>query len=303
MIPVLTNSSPSCRVASSPCCCQDVQFYTGEYAAKKFEISRSLLPELFAGIQRLEQEETERRRQESENAAEAAPAEPGVRSQATQLRALSVLRRLAFGMQRCVAKSNGEMAYQLLFQQEQLVSYSGYNMFFRFVPYAMMKARQVALEAFSESWPDLRVVALETEQNPEGCEVPLQEVADVVEDTGVGDPVGKGRQQSQVVSYNQKDDYVHRGPSAVLACMSLVNYSRYVRRVSRSKAGRVDFVRYFPFDEHYGQFASSLQARSRLCLVHDYKDFVRDSSYPCCRSREFVFLCSWLRYTDLVAYA
>ncbi|CAE7487143.1 tkt, partial [Symbiodinium necroappetens] len=266
----------------------DVQFYTGEYAAKKFEISRSLLPELFAGIQRLEQEETERRRQESENAAEAAPAEPGVRSQATQLRALSVLRRLAFGMQRCVAKSNGEMAYQLLFQQEQLVSYSGYNMFFRFVPYAMMKARQVALEAFSESWPDLRVVALETEQNPEGCEVPLQEVADVVEDTGVGDPVGKGRQQSQVVSYNQKDDYVHRGPSAVLACMSLVNYSRYVRRVSRSKAGRVDFVRYFPFDEHYGQFASSLQ---ELRVADDNVVVPMDLQWPAAGEQEKLACC------------
>ena len=28
---------------------QDVGFYTGEYAAKKFEISRNMLPELFAG--------------------------------------------------------------------------------------------------------------------------------------------------------------------------------------------------------------------------------------------------------------
>lgn len=28
---------------------QDVGFYTGEYAAKKFEISRSMLPELYAG--------------------------------------------------------------------------------------------------------------------------------------------------------------------------------------------------------------------------------------------------------------
>ncbi|CAK9076369.1 unnamed protein product [Durusdinium trenchii] len=39
---------------------QDVQFYTGEYASKKFEVSRSLLPELFAGVQRLEAEEAQR---------------------------------------------------------------------------------------------------------------------------------------------------------------------------------------------------------------------------------------------------
>ena len=50
-----------------------------------------------------------------------------------QRRALMILRRLAFGMNRCVAKSNGEMAYQLLFEQEQLVTYRGYNMFFRYV--------------------------------------------------------------------------------------------------------------------------------------------------------------------------
>ena len=70
--------------------------------------------------------------------AEAAPVPEAapLPAEVARLRALSLLRRLAFGMQRCVAKSNGEMAYQLLFQQEQLVSYSGYNMFFRFVPYA-----------------------------------------------------------------------------------------------------------------------------------------------------------------------
>ena len=29
---------------------QDVGFYIGEYASKKFQISRSMLPELYAGV-------------------------------------------------------------------------------------------------------------------------------------------------------------------------------------------------------------------------------------------------------------
>ena len=32
---------------------QDVGFYTGEYASKKFQISRSMLPELCAGLRLL----------------------------------------------------------------------------------------------------------------------------------------------------------------------------------------------------------------------------------------------------------
>ena len=66
---------------------------------------------MLAGVQRLEEEE--KNRQEAlvddvnmENAD--ARKTPGMSSQ--QTRALSILRRLAFGMNRCVAKSNGEMA-------------------------------------------------------------------------------------------------------------------------------------------------------------------------------------------------
>ena len=85
-----------------------------------FEVSRSLLPELYAGLQRLEEEEARRQQDEPSVNADSAPAPAASRPSLTQARAPSVLRRLAFGMQRCVAKSNGEMAYQLLFQQEQL---------------------------------------------------------------------------------------------------------------------------------------------------------------------------------------
>ena len=71
----------------------DVQYYTGEYAAKKFELSRSLLPELYAGVKRLEEEEAERALPQSGEARQLTP---------SQERALRILRRLAFGMQRCV---------------------------------------------------------------------------------------------------------------------------------------------------------------------------------------------------------
>ncbi|CAK9096081.1 Transketolase, partial [Durusdinium trenchii] len=205
---------------------QDVQFYTGEYASKKFEVSRSLLPELFAGVQRLEAEEAQR---QAAPVPEAAP----LPAEVARLRALSLLRRLAFGMQRCVAKSNGEMAYQLLFQQEQLVSYSGYNMFFRFVPYAMFRCRAVALDAAAASAPHLKVLPLEPVEAEETDAIPVQEVAEVFDEedlTESGIPTGGTR----VVSHNQKDDYLHRGASAVMTSMSLVMYSRYVRRELRT---------------------------------------------------------------------
>ena len=184
-------------------------------------------------------------------------AAPRLSREQTQARALSLLRRLAFGMQRCVAKSNGEMAYQLLYQQEQLVSYSGYNMFFRFVPYAIQRCRQVAMDTARLLRPDLRAMPLETVESAEPETLPVQEVADLQED---GPEEGGARRQPRVVSFNQWDDYLHRGPSALLASMSLVTYSRHVRRQARSRAGRVDFVRCFPFDEHYAHFATSVQA-------------------------------------------
>ena len=184
--------------------------------------------------------------------AEAAPVPEAapLPAEVARLRALSLLRRLAFGMQRCVAKSNGEMAYQLLFQQEQLVSYSGYNMFFRFVPYAMFRCRAVALDAAAASAPHLKVLPLEPVEAEETDAIPAQEVAEVFDEedlTESGIPTGGTR----VASHNQKDDYLHRGASAVMTSMSLVMYSRYVRRVPRSQAGRVDYVKCFPFDEHY----------------------------------------------------
>ena len=140
-----------------------------------------------------------------------------------QSRALMILRRLAFGMNRCVAKSNGEMAYQLLFEQEHIVTYRGYNMFFRYVPFAMMRCRQEDMENVLQQKPHLKSAPLDVVEDPEGQgPVAVDEIADVM------DEEGEARTVHQVhVNFSQKDDYLRRGSSVLLQCMSLVMYSRF----------------------------------------------------------------------------
>jgi len=140
---------------------------------------------------------------------------PGMTSQ--QSRALSILRRLAFGMNRCVAKSNGEMAYQLLSEQEQYVTYRGYNMFFRYVPFAIMRCREEAIAAAITEAPHLTAAPVDFVSDTEDAPVALDEIADVMEDEG--EPP---RVKQVVVQFNQKDGYLHRGSSVLLRCMSLV---------------------------------------------------------------------------------
>ncbi|CAK9081626.1 unnamed protein product [Durusdinium trenchii] len=236
---------------------EDVQFYTGEYASKKFEVSRNLLPELYAGVQKLETEETERL--QSASIAEDATA-PQAASSANlpggqqQHRALSILRRLAFGMQRCVAKSNGEMAYQLLYEQEQYVTFGGYNMFFRYIPYAIMQRRLQALTDASADHPECAVPPLDVPPPDAAAALPIQEVADIEEEVD-----GRGSKKQQLAHFNQKDDFLHRGSHPLLRSMSLLMYSRFVRRVDRSKAGQADGLQFFEFDAHYPHHRSSLQ--------------------------------------------
>ena len=202
-------------------------------------------------------EEEEKQRQEAaleDGSREAADAKknPGMSSQ--QSRALSILRRLAFGMNRCVAKSNGEMAYQLLYEQEQYVTYRGYNMFFRYVPFAIMRCREEAIAGAIADAPHLSAAPVDFVTDTDDAPVALDEIAEVMEDEGEAPRV-----KQVVVQFNQKDDYLHRGSSVLLRCMSLVMYSRFVRRVPRAKAGKVDGVKFFAFDEHYPHHASSVQ--------------------------------------------
>ena len=179
-----------------------------------------------------------------------------------QGRALSILRRLSFGMNRCVAKSNGEMAYHLLYEQEQYVTYRGYNMFFRFVPYAIMKCRANAIAEAQRQSPHLQATPLDViEEVADDQVVPLTEFAEVID---VDNPGVDG--EKVVVTFNQKDDYLHRGTSVLLRCMSLVTYSRFVRRVERAKAGRVDGVQFFNFEEHYAHYHSSVQDGFCVCM-------------------------------------
>ena len=67
------------------------------------------------------------------------------------------------------------------------------------------------------------------------------------------------RVQQVQVNFNQKDDYLHRGSSTLLQSMSILMYSRFVRRVPKNKAGKVDGVKFFEFERHYAHFGSSVQ--------------------------------------------
>ena len=236
---------------------EDVQFYTGEYASKKFEVSRNLLPELYAGVQKLETEETERLQSasiEEDATAPQAASSANLPGGQQQHRALSILRRLAFGMQRCVAKSNGEMAYQLLYEQEQYVTFGGYNMFFRYIPYAIMQCRLQALTDASADHPECAVPPLDVPPPDAAAALPIQEVADIEEEVD-----GRVSKKQQLAHFNQKDDFLHRGSHPLLRSMSLLMYSRFVRRVDRSKAGQADGLQFFEFDAHYPHHRSSLQ--------------------------------------------
>ena len=208
-----------------------------------------------AGVQRLEEEERKREEAALEDVCmekSDAKRTPGMSGQ--QSRALSILRRLAFGMNRCVAKSNGEMAYQLLYEQEQFVTYRGYNMFFRYVPFAIMRCREEALAAALVDAPHLSVAPVDVVNDIEEAPVALDEIAEVIADEG-----DASRVTQVAVQFNQKDDYLHRGSSTLLKCMSLVMYSRFVRRVPRTKAGKVDGVKFIAFDKHYPHHDSSVQ--------------------------------------------
>ena len=130
---------------------QDVQWYTGEYAAKKFELSRDMLPELYAGVKRLEEEDAQRPAQVS---ADRLPLT------VTQGQALKILRRLAFAMQRCVSKANNELAYQVLYEQEQYVTYQTYDVFMGYVYMSMHDARRMELEELKNQHPNLVVRSL-----------------------------------------------------------------------------------------------------------------------------------------------
>ena len=85
--------------------------------------------------------------------------------------------------------------------------------------------------------------------------IALDEIAEVMEVEGDVSSV-----KQVAVQFNQKDDDLHRGSSIFLKSMPLVMYSQFVCRVPRSKAGKVDSVKFFAFDAHYPHHAASVCA-------------------------------------------
>ena len=141
------------------------------------------------------------------------------------------------------------MAYQLLYQQEAFVTFTGYQMFTRFVSFAIDECRNAAVVELKELFPNHTVLTVNTAENVTEELVALDTLGVVASEES--QQVDQTADRSQrFVSHNQKDDYVHRGKASVLQSMSLVLYSRFV--VRRKKEQKViDYFRYFPFDSHY----------------------------------------------------
>ena len=166
-------------------------------------------------------------------------------------------------MQRCVAKANGELAYQLLYEQEQIVTYQTYDVFMGYVYMSMRSVRSMELQALQTEHPDLRIQSLVTDvEKPDQDDfVALDTIAQI--DALPEDAVEEAAEHSVrgfVSTGNQKDDFLHRGGHVLLASMSFLMYGRHVRRIHRNQAGRVDFCRYFPFAEHYVMSKDHVQA-------------------------------------------
>ena len=108
--------------------------------------------------------------------------------------------------------------------------------------------------------PDLSGSPLDVIPDLEGeAPVAVDEIGEILDEAEEAPRV----QQVQV-NFNQKDDYLHRGSSTLLQSMSILMYSRFVRRVPKNKAGKVDGVKFFEFERHYAHFGSSVQDRLEM---------------------------------------
>ena len=116
---------------------KDVQHYVGEYAAKKFEINRNLLPELHRGQQRLQKE-----REQQEQAATASKPMHTPDMSDLKYRAYRTLLRLANSMNRCISKSQAEMSYQLLYESECFLTHQTYTVFMKYPIWAAWEERE-----------------------------------------------------------------------------------------------------------------------------------------------------------------
>ena len=235
----------------------DVQFYTGEYASKKFELARDLLPEHHHGLARLKEQLDGKGPGGvvDDGIDDSVQAKSKRRLSEAQQRAHRVLTRLATSMLRCVTKANGEMAYQLLYQQEAYLTYTGYQMFTGFLNFAVDHCRDDAVQKARVDFPKYQVVTVQVGDDFGTELVTLDTVATITAAEPNPDDVGEEapaehKEEKMFVSHNQKDDFLHRGSSAVLRHMSLLMYSRFVVRRWKERQ-TVDYYRYYPFCEHY----------------------------------------------------
>jgi hypothetical protein len=257
---------------------KSTQHYVAEYATKKFQSARDLLPQLHKGLARLAVERKE--------AEEAGLSDGASIAQLTRQWAYRTLLRMCTSMQRCVAKSRCEMAYQLLFQRECFATHVPYVMY---VGNPLHSARQErcadpnvdapALDEAEAAVPILGVVeeaevgdASRTELATDGLAPVAADAAEPGPGGAVGGDVGddpdggrprKARRVARRVAFgegtSQKDDFVHRGHLAPLAQMGLYVYSRCVRRLPKNQVASRATGCIYPFAEHYVMHADHVQ--------------------------------------------
>ena len=268
-----------------------VQHYTGEYATKKFEVARELLPQFYRSLQFLFEEKERRSPQK---------AKLGPLSE-TQYGAYRTLLRLATAMNRCLSKSRAEMCYQLLYESECFMSHTTYTLFMKFPIWAMSECFRVSnhsaefrkvIELGKESVKDLarphddvtheEILRLqsavadgvhaeaflertksETQGDPYdkvGLDTILEEcsaASDEHHTSGQQDEDKEKQTASQFITSNQKDDYIHRGNAAVFQNMGLYLYSRFVHRVPKKQTTTTMTIA--DFADHYCQASTMTQ--------------------------------------------
>ena len=205
-----------------------LEFYVGEYATKKSEPVKQVLPEMFKGLQRLEADLRKKQDLASKQA----------QMDEQEYRAYRCLARVLTSYNRCVSKSPCEMAKQLLFQSGSVSTHSAYTCFMRFALWAVRTMRMRDCECMGP--------ALGTEGGEE--HVPLDTILEEYSSLGGGDeetvppdqtaqdaagealvaddaatvearPAAKRQRKtsSQFVTTSQKDDYMHRGAEGAFA--------------------------------------------------------------------------------------
>ena len=128
----------------------------------------------------------------------------------------------------------------------------------------MDHCRDDAVQKARVDFPDYQVVTVQVGEEIGTELVALGTVAiiratEADADDVEGQAPADRKEEKRFVSHNQKDDYLHRGSSAVLRHMSLLMYSRFVVRRRKEKK-TVDYYRYFPFSEHYVLHGDYIQA-------------------------------------------